>query len=165
PAPEPVLEADRPDMALVERRLGRDVLESEVLEVSADTADSARRHRVRRVRTGPAGARVPGALNSVAWARRWSWSSAWANSALHRATNRPAPRERRWTTRRARIYPFHDRNLLTSWGRRRTPTYRRAHTHGPLGGFGYDPLFYSEELHMTFGEAPPAAKHRVSHRG
>jgi XTP/dITP diphosphohydrolase len=33
------------------------------------------------------------------------------------------------------------------------------------GGFGYDPLFYSPELHMTFGEAPPAAKHRVSHRG
>jgi XTP/dITP diphosphohydrolase len=33
------------------------------------------------------------------------------------------------------------------------------------GGFGYDPLFYSAELHMTFGEAPPAAKHRVSHRG
>ena len=33
------------------------------------------------------------------------------------------------------------------------------------GGFGYDPLFYSEELKMTFGEAPAAAKHRVSHRG
>ena len=33
------------------------------------------------------------------------------------------------------------------------------------GGFGYDPLFYSTELQMTFGEAPPAAKHRVSHRG
>jgi non-canonical purine NTP pyrophosphatase (RdgB/HAM1 family) len=33
------------------------------------------------------------------------------------------------------------------------------------GGFGYDPLFYSPELHMTFGEASPAAKHRVSHRG
>lgn len=33
------------------------------------------------------------------------------------------------------------------------------------GGFGYDPLFYSPELHMSFGEAPPAAKHRVSHRG
>jgi len=33
------------------------------------------------------------------------------------------------------------------------------------GGFGYDPLFYSPELHMTFGEAPPSAKHRVSHRG
>ena len=33
------------------------------------------------------------------------------------------------------------------------------------GGFGYDPLFYSPELQMTFGEAPAAAKHRVSHRG
>ncbi|HLZ45479.1 MAG TPA: non-canonical purine NTP pyrophosphatase [Gemmatimonadales bacterium] len=33
------------------------------------------------------------------------------------------------------------------------------------GGFGYDPLFYSPELKMTFAEAPPAAKHRVSHRG
>jgi XTP/dITP diphosphohydrolase len=33
------------------------------------------------------------------------------------------------------------------------------------GGFGYDPLFFSPELHMTFGEAPAAAKHRVSHRG
>jgi XTP/dITP diphosphohydrolase len=33
------------------------------------------------------------------------------------------------------------------------------------GGFGYDPLFYSPELQMSFGEAPPAAKHRVSHRG
>jgi XTP/dITP diphosphohydrolase len=33
------------------------------------------------------------------------------------------------------------------------------------GGFGYDPLFFSPELHMTFGEATPSAKHRVSHRG
>jgi XTP/dITP diphosphohydrolase len=33
------------------------------------------------------------------------------------------------------------------------------------GGFGYDPLFFSPELQMTFAEAPPAAKHRVSHRG
>ncbi|MGH7607265.1 MAG: non-canonical purine NTP pyrophosphatase, partial [Gemmatimonadales bacterium] len=33
------------------------------------------------------------------------------------------------------------------------------------GGFGYDPLFYSPELRMSFGEAPPAARHRVSHRG
>jgi XTP/dITP diphosphohydrolase len=33
------------------------------------------------------------------------------------------------------------------------------------GGFGYDPLFYSPELHLSFAEAPPAAKHRVSHRG
>lgn len=34
-----------------------------------------------------------------------------------------------------------------------------------VGGFGYDPLFYSSELQMSFGEAPAAAKHRVSHRG
>jgi XTP/dITP diphosphohydrolase len=33
------------------------------------------------------------------------------------------------------------------------------------GGFGYDPLFFHEELGMTFGEATPDAKHRVSHRG
>lgn len=33
------------------------------------------------------------------------------------------------------------------------------------GGFGYDPLFVSDELGLTFGEAPEEAKHRVSHRG
>lgn len=33
------------------------------------------------------------------------------------------------------------------------------------GGFGYDPLFWSADLGMSFGEAPEAAKHRVSHRG
>ena len=33
------------------------------------------------------------------------------------------------------------------------------------GGFGYDPLFLSTELGMTFAEAPMAAKQRVSHRG
>lgn len=33
------------------------------------------------------------------------------------------------------------------------------------GGFGYDPLFISDELGMTFGEAPPEQKDAVSHRG
>ncbi|MGH7523299.1 MAG: RdgB/HAM1 family non-canonical purine NTP pyrophosphatase [Gemmatimonadales bacterium] len=33
------------------------------------------------------------------------------------------------------------------------------------GGFGYDPLFFSDELGMTFGEATDEAKHAVSHRG
>ena len=32
-------------------------------------------------------------------------------------------------------------------------------------GFGYDPLFLSSELGMSFAEAPAAAKQRVSHRG
>ena len=33
------------------------------------------------------------------------------------------------------------------------------------GGFGYDPLFYSDDLEMSFGVAPPAEKDAVSHRG
>ncbi|HEV2291902.1 MAG TPA: non-canonical purine NTP pyrophosphatase, partial [Gemmatimonadales bacterium] len=33
------------------------------------------------------------------------------------------------------------------------------------GGFGYDPLFWSAELERSFGEATPAEKDRVSHRG
>ena len=33
------------------------------------------------------------------------------------------------------------------------------------GGFGYDPLFFSSDLKLSFGEASTAAKHRVSHRG
>ena len=33
------------------------------------------------------------------------------------------------------------------------------------GGFGYDPLFFSDDLQRGFGEVATAAKHRVSHRG
>lgn len=33
------------------------------------------------------------------------------------------------------------------------------------GGFGYDPLFWSEELGKSFGEATAEEKGRVSHRG
>ena len=33
------------------------------------------------------------------------------------------------------------------------------------GGFGYDPLFLSDDLGKTFGEADAAEKHEVSHRG
>jgi XTP/dITP diphosphohydrolase len=33
------------------------------------------------------------------------------------------------------------------------------------GGFGYDPLFVSDELGRTFGEASPEEKDAVSHRG
>jgi XTP/dITP diphosphohydrolase len=33
------------------------------------------------------------------------------------------------------------------------------------GGFGYDPLFLSDDLGLTFAEATPAQKHGVSHRG
>lgn len=33
------------------------------------------------------------------------------------------------------------------------------------GGFGYDPVFYVEELGQTFAEAAPQDKNRLSHRG
>ncbi|TVR94933.1 MAG: RdgB/HAM1 family non-canonical purine NTP pyrophosphatase [Trueperaceae bacterium] len=33
------------------------------------------------------------------------------------------------------------------------------------GGHGYDPVFYSDDLGMTFAEADMSAKQRVSHRG
>ncbi|MFQ6045592.1 MAG: non-canonical purine NTP pyrophosphatase [Gemmatimonadales bacterium] len=33
------------------------------------------------------------------------------------------------------------------------------------GGFGYDPLFLSDDLGVSFGEADPRDKERVSHRG
>ena len=33
------------------------------------------------------------------------------------------------------------------------------------GGFGYDPLFFSDDLVKTFGEADPDEKDSVSHRG
>ena len=33
------------------------------------------------------------------------------------------------------------------------------------GGFGYDPVFYVEELGQTFAEAPARDKNRLSHRG
>jgi XTP/dITP diphosphohydrolase len=36
--------------------------------------------------------------------------------------------------------------------------------HG-TGGFGYDPLFFSDDLQRSFGEVAAASKHRVSHRG
>ena len=33
-----------------------------------------------------------------------------------------------------------------------------------VGGFGYDPVFVSDDLERTFAEATPAEKRRVSHR-
>lgn len=48
----------------------------------------------------------------------------------------------------------------------------RGETHGHIleresgtGGFGYDPLFFSDDLGMTFAVAEAEAKNRVSHRG
>ncbi len=38
------------------------------------------------------------------------------------------------------------------------------HTRGS-GGFGYDPVFFVEELGQTFAEAPADKKNQISHRG
>lgn len=35
----------------------------------------------------------------------------------------------------------------------------------PINGFGYDPIFYSYDLHKTFSQATPEEKDSVSHRG
>jgi XTP/dITP diphosphohydrolase len=51
------------------------------------------------------------------------------------------------------------------------PVVARGETFGMLveprgnGGFGYDPGFLSNDLGVTFGEAPDSDKDRVSHRG
>jgi XTP/dITP diphosphohydrolase len=51
------------------------------------------------------------------------------------------------------------------------PVVARGETLGTLveprgaNGFGYDPGFLSNDLGVTFGEAPDADKDRVSHRG
>lgn len=42
---------------------------------------------------------------------------------------------------------------------------RVAQAPAGAGGFGYDPLFFSPELGCTFGQAAPADKDRLSHRG
>jgi len=44
-------------------------------------------------------------------------------------------------------------------------TGRILHAPRGSGGFGYDPLFESDELGLTFAEVDRAAKERVSHRG
>ena len=41
---------------------------------------------------------------------------------------------------------------------------RILHEPRGVGGFGYDPLFLSDDLGVTFAEADPQEKNRVSHR-
>lgn len=39
------------------------------------------------------------------------------------------------------------------------------HTPRGTNGFGYDPIFYVPEQHLTFAEMAPVLKQRISHRG
>ena len=49
--------------------------------------------------------------------------------------------------------------------RRRLWRTRSSRPRAATGGFGYDPLFLSDELGRTFGEATAEEKDAVSHRG
>lgn len=60
----------------------------------------------------------------------------------------------------ALVYP--DGRILTAEGR----SYGTIiHEERGEGGFGYDPLFFSEDLQKTFAEANEEEKNAVSHRG
>jgi XTP/dITP diphosphohydrolase len=75
-----------------------------------------------------------------------------------------APAERRTAQYRCAVVFLADRNAApqTFTG---TCTGRILEEPRGTGGFGYDPLFYSDDLHMSFGEAQQEDKDAVSHRG
>jgi hypothetical protein len=64
------------------------------------------------------------------------------------------------TSPSSRSPPEEDRRGLSAAKRRDDPPEPRG-----KNGFGYDPLFYYPELHMTFAQMLPAVKRQVSHRG
>lgn len=56
---------------------------------------------------------------------------------------------------------FPDGTILTAEGK----TYGKILTdYQGNGGFGYDPIFYSDDLNKSFGTATPEEKNSVSHR-
>ena len=57
---------------------------------------------------------------------------------------------------------FPDGRELTAEGRSYGSILRGSHG---TGGFGYDPVFFSDDLQMTFAEADEERKNAVSHRG
>ncbi len=73
----------------------------------------------------------------------------------------PGPRSARWSASGGDAA----NNTLLLEQLSGVPEEKRTAHYRCVVGFGYDPLFYAPELKMMFGEAPPAAKHRVSHRG
>jgi XTP/dITP diphosphohydrolase len=74
------------------------------------------------------------------------------------------PPERR-TARYRCVVAYMERPLATPQLVEATCEGRILEAPRGTGGFGYDPLFWSEDLGMTLAEAPLAAKQRVSHRG
>ena len=99
--------------------------------------------------------------------KRWSGRGDLTGVALDDANNRELLRALRGEAdRRARYVCV---AVLTTEG---GELVRRGEVQGRIlehprgdGGFGYDPLFFSTELGVAFGEASLMEKERVSHRG
>lgn len=85
-----------------------------------------------------------------------------ANNALLLERMRGVPAERRTAYFESCVaLCMADGREITALGR----TYGRILEEATgAGGFGYDPLFYSDELQKSFGVATPSEKNAVSHR-
>jgi len=101
----------------------------------------------------------PGVHSAVYGGEKLSWAERW--DVLWKAL-RPFP-ESTWTAR--------FRTVLCYYDGVRPPVYFEGTTEGRIRstakggeGFGYDPLFHSDPLGRSFGEASAEEKSRVSHR-
>ena len=81
---------------------------------------------------------------------------------LERLAGIPADRR---TARYRCVVAYMDRAQATPHLVEATSEGRIVDTPQGDGGFGYDPLFWSDDLGMTMAQASLAAKQRVSHRG
>ncbi len=98
--------------------------------------------------------------------KRWAGSSATGdalyadnNAALLRALHGAPDRSARFVTVMVAC------DGVNEWVSRGECTGRILETTDGAGGFGYDPLFWSDELGISFGRAEREEKSRVSHRG
>ena len=78
---------------------------------------------------------------------------------LKELENVPEPRTARYAAAVALCRPGHE--PLVTYGTCEGKILREFRGEG---GFGYDPLFFSDDLQMTLAEAAPEAKNAISHR-
>jgi XTP/dITP diphosphohydrolase len=109
-------------------------------------------------------------VRSKRWAGREELSGAWLDAANNAALlDAMAVSASRTDTSDGRTAHY---VCVAVWADRGREWIARGETHGRIltaprgtGGFGYDPLFWSDELGATFAEADREAKGAVSHRG
>jgi len=101
------------------------------------------------------------------WSKRYSGRDDLSGQSLDDANNAKLLTELRVASDRSAKY-----SCAAAYVDKSREEVAMGETHGriiddPRGneGFGYDPYFYSTELHQTFGEASIGEKQRVSHRG